>query len=198
MLALILTRKLRPIAIGSDFGVVDVAGMIARPRATSSRTNSGVTWSGMDAPKSSPSRSSASRAASRPRFSRIATYSISGVTMPRLRIVHLRHVRARTRAQDALAHIEGRAQRRRCGRGRACRTPLSSGRTSRWATSSTSPRRADPVAAELGQAGHDVDALRRDRCKGRWCRRGRPAARRDDGSRSTARIATRIPLRPST
>jgi hypothetical protein len=57
-------------------------GMIARPRAISSRTNSGVTKSGIAAPKDSPSRVAAS-ACSRPRFSRTATYSISGVTMPR-------------------------------------------------------------------------------------------------------------------
>ena len=82
MLALILTRKLRPIAIGSDSGWLMLLGMMARPRAISSRTNSGVTKSGIAAPKSSPSRG-ASRARSRPRFSRMATYSISGVTMPR-------------------------------------------------------------------------------------------------------------------
>src|SRR3954451_7247747 len=55
MLALILTRKLRPIAIGSDSGWLMLLGMIARPRAISSRTNSGVTWSGIDAPKDCPS-----------------------------------------------------------------------------------------------------------------------------------------------
>ncbi len=43
MLALILTRKLRPMAIGSHSGWLTLLGMIARPRATSSRTNSGVT-----------------------------------------------------------------------------------------------------------------------------------------------------------
>ena len=58
MFALILTRKFRPIAIGSDSGWLMLAGMIARPRATSSRTNS----------------------AARP--SRIATNSISGVISP--------------------------------------------------------------------------------------------------------------------
>ena len=42
ILALILTRKLRPIAIGSLSGWLMLDGMIARPRATSSRTNSGV------------------------------------------------------------------------------------------------------------------------------------------------------------
>ena len=42
MLALIFTRKLRPMIIGSLSGWLMFAGMIARPRATSSRTNSGV------------------------------------------------------------------------------------------------------------------------------------------------------------
>ena len=42
MLALILVRKLRPMIIGSISGWLMLAGMIARPRATSSRTNSGV------------------------------------------------------------------------------------------------------------------------------------------------------------
>src|SRR5712671_2198207 len=51
ILALILTRKLRPIAIGSVSGWLMLLGMIARPLATSSRTNSGVTESGMAAPK---------------------------------------------------------------------------------------------------------------------------------------------------
>ena len=43
MLALIFTRKLRPMIIGSSSGWLMLAGMIARPRATSSRTNSGAT-----------------------------------------------------------------------------------------------------------------------------------------------------------
>ncbi len=41
MLALIFTRKLRPMIIGSSSGWLMLAGMMARPRATSSRTNSG-------------------------------------------------------------------------------------------------------------------------------------------------------------
>ena len=50
--------------IGSDSGWLMLAGMMARPRATSSRTNSGVTKAGMRAPKLSPSarRASASSA----------------------------------------------------------------------------------------------------------------------------------------
>jgi hypothetical protein len=59
MLALILVRKRLPMTIGSDSGWLTLAGMMARPRATSSRTNAG----------------------SRP--SRAATKSISGVTSPR-------------------------------------------------------------------------------------------------------------------
>ena len=59
MFALIFTRKFRPMIIGSDSGWLMFAGRIARPRAISSRTNSGVT------------------------FSRIATNCISGVMMPR-------------------------------------------------------------------------------------------------------------------
>src|SRR4029079_13548862 len=57
MLALILTRKLRPMIIGSSSAWLMLAGMMARPRAISSRTNSGVMWGGMAAPKLSPSSS---------------------------------------------------------------------------------------------------------------------------------------------
>src|SRR5499426_4457141 len=42
MLALIFTRKFRPMIIGSVSGWLMLLGMIARPRATSARTNSGV------------------------------------------------------------------------------------------------------------------------------------------------------------
>ncbi|MCY1362991.1 hypothetical protein D9M69_497330 [compost metagenome] len=90
MLALIFTLKLRPMAIGSTSGWLMFAGMIARPRATSSRTNSGVMMRGMLAPIGLPAtrlaRSSLARYSaihSRLPFSRRATYSISGVTMPR-------------------------------------------------------------------------------------------------------------------
>ena len=100
MLQLILVRKLRPMIIGSDSGWLMLLGMMARPRATSSRTNSGVITRGMAAPKLCPgcwrsimsaifwplrpplARSEAMYC-SRLRFSRMATYSISGVMMPR-------------------------------------------------------------------------------------------------------------------
>src|SRR5574343_1914473 len=51
MLALILVRKLRPIIIGSLSGWLMLFGMMARPRAISERTNSGVISAGMLAPK---------------------------------------------------------------------------------------------------------------------------------------------------
>jgi len=88
MLALIFTRKLRPMIIGSLSGWLMLAGMMARPRATSERTNSGVISAGMAALKGGPPRAFPSRAAgegrvnARPRFSRRATYSISGVMIP--------------------------------------------------------------------------------------------------------------------
>ena len=58
MLAFTLTRNRRPMIIGSASGWLTLAGMIARPAATSLRTSS----------------------ASQP--SRVATNSISGVTTP--------------------------------------------------------------------------------------------------------------------
>ena len=71
MLVLIFTRKLRPMIIGSLSGWLMLAGRTARPRAISSRTYSGVIWVSM--PNSWQFM-----------FSRIATYSISGVMMPAL------------------------------------------------------------------------------------------------------------------
>jgi hypothetical protein len=89
MLALIFTRKLRPMIIGSDSGWLILFGMIARPRATSARTNSAVITSGIAAPKLCPGcwrrtlSGSCAISVSRNWFSRTATNSISGVTMPR-------------------------------------------------------------------------------------------------------------------
>ena len=71
MFVFIFTRKLVPITIGSDSGWLMLAGMTARPAATSWRTNSGVMWVSM--PSSAQFM-----------FSRMATYSISSVITPRL------------------------------------------------------------------------------------------------------------------
>ena len=64
MLALIFTRKLRPMIIGSSSGWLMLAGMMARPRATSSRTNSGVICRGIAAPQEWPGCCAASAASS--------------------------------------------------------------------------------------------------------------------------------------
>ena len=95
MFVLIFTRKLRPITIGSSSGWLMFAGMIARPRATSARTNSGVISRGTQAPIPwpgcwrqreflGPAAVSSIRSAALWSFvfSRIATYSISGVIIP--------------------------------------------------------------------------------------------------------------------
>src|SRR6516164_1808122 len=49
ILALILVRKLRPMIIGSSSPWLMLDGMMARPRATSLRTNSGVMKGGIGA-----------------------------------------------------------------------------------------------------------------------------------------------------
>src|ERR1700743_2672603 len=54
VLGVLLTRKLRRMIIGSLSGWLMLAGMMARPRATSSRTNSGVMYGGMAAPQEWP------------------------------------------------------------------------------------------------------------------------------------------------
>ncbi|MNJ62135.1 hypothetical protein D3C77_579640 [compost metagenome] len=72
--------------IGSSSTWLMLAGMIARPRAISSRTNSAVISFGMLAPKLCPACCCLSRPAARAScsfmFSRMATYSISAVMMP--------------------------------------------------------------------------------------------------------------------
>ncbi len=87
ILALILTKKLRPIIIGSDSGWLMLFGIIARPAAISSLTNSGVIKpEGMFAPKFCPGCCLNSTPccinSSRRWFSRMAIYSISGVIIP--------------------------------------------------------------------------------------------------------------------
>ena len=79
MLALIFTRKLRPMIIGSLSGWLMFDGMIARPRADLVADELGRT----------PSR--------------MAMNSISGVMMPLARVVHLGDVLARLRAKRLAA-----------------------------------------------------------------------------------------------
>src|SRR5204862_522678 len=65
ILALILVRKLRPMIIGSSSAWLMLEGMMARPRAISLLTNSGVMKAGTAAPKLSPSASMISRSGTR-------------------------------------------------------------------------------------------------------------------------------------
>ncbi len=69
--------------MGSTSGWLMFAGITARPRATSSRTNSGVIFRGITAPKASPRWCPLSAASSTFDCSRMAMYSISGVISPR-------------------------------------------------------------------------------------------------------------------
>ena len=76
ILALIFIRKLRPMIIGSSRGWLMLQGMMARPRAISLRTNSGVMKAESTRPKLSPSAIAASARSSwtlPPKFSRVAT-----------------------------------------------------------------------------------------------------------------------------
>ena len=74
ILALILVRKLRPMIIGSSSAWLMLDGMMARPRATSARTNSGVTKAGTRRRSSRRRRAplGALEHRLRPRFSRSA------------------------------------------------------------------------------------------------------------------------------
>src|SRR6202022_3413612 len=67
ILALVLVRKWRPMIIGSSSAWLMFEGMMARPRATSARTNSGVTNRGTEAPNLSPSAAPAAGACGRAR-----------------------------------------------------------------------------------------------------------------------------------
>ena len=95
MLALIFTKKLRPTIIGSLSGWLMLFGIMARPLATSLRTNSGVIFptparpegEGVFAPQLFPScwccmALVCSFINSKRWFSRMAMYSISGVMIP--------------------------------------------------------------------------------------------------------------------
>ena len=86
MLALIFTRKLRPMIIGSLSGWLMFDGMIARPRATSSRTNCRL-----DA-----------------LADRDELHLRRDLTAPR--VVHLRHVRAGFRAANARAFAKRKSE----------------------------------------------------------------------------------------
>ena len=88
MFALTLVAKCLLITIGSHSGWWKLHGMTASRAATSSRTRSGVKSGASRAGASRrlnfslPRRSTSCLTRSRHRFSRVATYAISGVTIP--------------------------------------------------------------------------------------------------------------------
>ena len=148
-MALTLVRKLRPMIIGSVSGWLMLAGMMARPRAISSRTNSGVISFGMLAPKLLPSASA--RAAQI--FARGDEFHFLG-DEALARIVKLGDVRARLGAQRLDAR-RGRTAAPRAAR-RGFR-PSSSGLRARPSYSSTSPRARIQSRRRRGQALLDID-----------------------------------------
>ncbi len=138
---------------GSSSGWLMLAGMMARPRAISSRTNSGVTKSGMAAPKSSPSarRSAAPASAlARPRFLAMRDVDHFFRDDAGAREFKLRDELAWLAAEDRML-------------GRAGRDETVAGRTAivhvlhRAGGDALEAAFGDPVGAQRRQAGFQVD-----------------------------------------
>ena len=181
MLALIFTRKLRPMIIGSVSGWLTLAGMIARPRATSSRTNSGV-----DA------------LAQRDELHLRRHLALA-------RVVHLRDVAASAAAEHLAAAASGRDRARSAGTARCGRTRR--GRGSTEAAAREAPRRGRSsrtgpctgrrcrrrAAAGSARSGRPRCAWARARSRGTECAcrvdpRRRPCESRKAARRSAAEL----------
>ena len=139
MLALIFTRKLRPMIIGSSSRWLMLAGMIARPRATSARTNSA----------GSPSRT--------------ATNSISGRDLAAARVVELRADAglAAPRRDPRLAQLRQARRARRGPADRWCRRAAPAARRRR------APPRASARGAGHAPSGGRRPLSRRRPCGSR-------------------------------
>ena len=153
MLALIFTRKLRPMIIGSDSGWLMLAGMIARPRATSSRTNSGVMTSGIAAPKLWPGCCARARSPGSARQHLLALQVLADRDELHLRrddaaarVVHLRDVGARLRAARLALQVEAQLGELRVGEALLAVAPRSGRRAARC-------RRAPRSSARAAAAG---------------------------------------------
>ena len=166
MLALILTRKLRPIAIGSISGWLMLAGMIARPRATSSRTNSGVMIFGMRAPIGLPAQALLARGVAQVLGHPFAPAVLAqrdelhlGRDDAAARVVHLRDVGARSRAARRALQRGGVGAQRGDALGVAVVwvAPSSSARRSAAFVALGVAALVDPGAAHVGQAAAHVD-----------------------------------------
>ena len=147
MLALIFTRKLRPMVIGSSSPVVDVGrddGAAAGDLVAHELRRDEVGDGGAEALAVGSAALARASAAARPRFSRMATYSISSVMMP-----------ARAYSSWVTGWPAVAAERLRLvgelGREVLAETmPLSSGFTARPAYCSTSPRAATQASRRRG------------------------------------------------
>ena len=193
MLALILTRKLRPIAIGSLSGWLTLFGMMARPRATSSRTNSGVTWSGMAAPKLSPSRFAASRQPRPPEVLPDRHVLHLRRDDAGARVGQLRHRPPRLRAQGLPA---GPVEHRHLARLARLQPVILRPRLAPGVALDVAAR-LDPRAAQFRQAARGCPPAARDRCRGRRCRRRAPAPRRPTPRSRAWRRAAKDGARPA-
>ena len=215
MLALIFTRKLRPMTIGSVSGWFTLAGMMARPRATSSRTNSGVTSAGIEAPKDSPRCWRPMRSASFLPIGPGRAQALEILAAAQVladgdelhlgrddaaaRVVHLRDVGARPRAARRALQVE--AQLGELGIGEALAPEARRGPLEELGVAAL----LDPLGAQRREPRADVDARRGIGVGARSCRRRRPA---DSPRRRTppacpdceiSRIGTRTSARePST
>ena len=161
--------------IGSVSGWLMLFGMIARPRATSSRTNSGVIVAGSRRRSSAPRAGGAALSgSSRERL--VAQLVLAdrdelhlGRDDAAARVMHLRDV-ARRLSRGA-AGGAGRSESRRAPGRRAARgrTPTSVRRARPCRRARRSTRRATPAAPGECRCAH------RDRCTGPTCRRRRAA-----------------------
>jgi hypothetical protein len=171
MLALIFTRKLRPMIIGSSSGWLMLAGMMARPRATSSRTNSGVISAGMLAPKLLPGGACRCRLVASMQLGALVLADGDVLHLrrddPLARVVHLRDVAPGLGAQRLAVQAE--AQVRELVIGRRGRPKIEVGPFS----SSVSPRSSIHGARSGASPGADrctSIGSRPGRCTGPRCR----------------------------
>ena len=190
ILALILARKLRPMIIGSSSAWLMLDGMMARPRAISSRTNSGVTNG-----RHRRRRSSRRRRAP-PRRARACCLAAEVLALGD--VDHLlgddAGLRAHSNWVTGLA-VERAHRLRRVGE--VARQVLAGDvavvdRLDRAAVVFLDAAALlHPFDARALQPLLDVDRRRRRRCRGRWCRRPAAAARPTDGSSTISRSGTR-------
>ena len=185
MLALIFTRKLRPMIIGSISGWLMFAGMMARPRATSSRTNSGVISAGMAAPNDSPGcwrhqqlehllAGLAGRLQALEVLLALQVLADGDELHLRrddapARVVHLRDVPAGLRAARLAVQVEAQLGELRIVQALA---PVARSRAGQHLGVAAL---VDPRLAQRRQPGADVDLRRRVGVRARRCRRRRSA-----------------------